>query len=92
MSPLARSDMATSGALGRCRTHRRPLFPSRVTDAERYAAERAAEQAREHLEQMGEPAPEPAGGKRKSQRRGYCPECVTDAAEAAWTRLMEASR
>ncbi|SCG74383.1 hypothetical protein [Micromonospora inositola] len=63
-----------------------------MTDAERAALDKAAEQARERLEQIGEPAPEPADGKRKTQRQGYCPDCATDAAEAAWTRLMEASR
>lgn len=92
MSPLARPDMTATGALGKCRTHRRPLLPFRVTDAERAAADKAAEQARLRLADMGEPAPEPARSKRKAQSRGYCPDCATDAAEAAWTRLMEASR
>ncbi|SCG60255.1 hypothetical protein [Micromonospora inositola] len=92
MSPLARPDMATPGALGKCRIHRRPLIPSRVTDLEHLAADLVARQARSYLEQWGEPAPEPARSKRKAAPRGYCPGCADDAAEAAWTRLMEASR
>lgn len=92
MSPLLRPDVTATGALGKCRTHRRPLVPVPDPSAERYAADVAARQARERLADMGEPAPEPAHGKRKTQPRGHCPDCATDAAEAAWTRLMEASR
>ncbi|WP_446216443.1 hypothetical protein [Micromonospora sp. IBHARD004] len=44
-----------------------------MTDVERAALDKAAEQPREDLEQMGEPAPEPARGKRKAQTRGYLP-------------------
>jgi hypothetical protein len=92
VSPLLRPDVTAPGSLGRCSRHRRPLLPSRVSEAERLAAERVAKQARERLADMGEPAPEPARGRRKAERPGWCPDCADDAAEAAWTRLMEASR
>ncbi len=83
MSPLLRPDVAGSGALGRCRTHKRPLLPSQVTEAARVAAHRVADQARERLGILYVPTV----SRRKAQPRGWCPDCAQDSARAAWQRL-----
>lgn len=79
MSPLARPDMGRPGALGTCRTHRRPLLAEpRAELAEQIATERLAEDSRTLLGTVG-PSPLP----RPSRRRGYCPDCVQAVALAA---------
>lgn len=85
MSPLARPDQP--GSLGRCRTHRRPLLPAaRPVPGELDAANALAEEARQRMrESTG--APIGSGGKQR-QPRGYCPDCVAEAAAQAVQRLI----
>ncbi|MFC3500826.1 hypothetical protein ACFOOK_07580 [Micromonospora krabiensis] len=80
MSPLARPDMAGAGALGRCRTHRRPLMaePAAPLD-EQIATERLARESLAYLD--GNPGPSPLP--RSPRRKGTCPDCVTAVAVAA---------